>query len=119
MTSKNDQTIYIRKSAQATLRTLSELTRLSQSQILAEWLGEIQKVLDVLPESYRLTLASYANVKSKPKQVQTLFAPILCESLTIPDTFTEEEESIVIQGDVESKLRNVKKPKRKKKVLRK
>ena len=84
MNGTKNQTIYIRKSAQATLRELSEKTRLSQSVLVAEWLGSVQEVLDSLPDSYRLTVASYPNLKVKPRKSETWVAPIFAGEMEQP-----------------------------------
>jgi hypothetical protein len=118
MKEPKNRTVYIRKSSQATLRELSEKSRLSQSAIIAEWLNEIQKVINEFPEYFRITVASYANTKVRPRQVQTLLAPILCDSFDIPINTSDADADLLVRTDLDLKL--AKKGKAiKKKVLKK
>ncbi len=76
MSSKTNQTVYVRKGSQAVLKQLSEKTRLSQSEILANWLSAIEVVMNRFSDlSYdRLSFASYPTER---KEVKTLLAPII------------------------------------------
>lgn len=109
MKETKNQTVYIRKSSQATLRELSEKTRLSQSEIIAQWLTEIQKVINEFPECYRITYMAIADLKSKPRRIVCLLAPIICESLQFSPTNLSESvdetlADIEVRKDIEKKV---------------
>jgi hypothetical protein len=106
------QTVYIRKKSQLTLQKLSERTRLSQSEILAQWLESIQTVLDRfenLPYD-RLSMASYPSAIHK--QVCTMFAPIITNEVQIDlvtsEFINENLADLAIAKDLEKKLETAK-----------
>ena len=104
-----NRTVYIRKASQKTLRELSEKTRLSQSEILAQWLDAIQEVLNRFENlNYdRLSMASYAS--NTHKQVLTCFAPIICgepqfELDSKSESVNEANADLAIEKDIETRL---------------
>ena len=109
MTTKTNQTVYVRKSSQATLRLLSERTRLSQSEILSQWLESIQEILDrleTLPYN-RLSMGSYSS--NVHKQVITMFAPIITSEVQFEldsksESVNEAKADLAIKKDIETRL---------------
>jgi hypothetical protein len=110
MMKQQSASIYIRKEDQKTVQILKELTREPIAQIMHEFLEAIQKVLNSIPnETYRLTVMSIADLKSKPKRTVFLIAPIFAESLDFSPTNLSESvdqtlADIEIQKDIEKKV---------------
>jgi hypothetical protein len=104
MMKQTNNVVYVRKEAQNTLRELSEKTRLSQSQILADWLESLQTIMDKFPESYRITLMSFPTEKN----VVTLIAPVLAAEIEFKATNIEKEDSVLaekaVRADIEKKV---------------
>ena len=101
--------IYVRSKDRLTLQTLSDKTRLTQAEILSQWLSSIQTVLDrfeSLPYD-RLSMASYAS--NAHRQVLTMFQPIICgepqfELDSKSESVNESRADLAVIKDLETKL---------------
>lgn len=101
--------IYIRKADQKTVQFLKETTRVPIAEFMHEFLSALQEVFDSLPNCDRITIASYSDVKGKPKRVTVFIAPILAGSLQFEPTNMMEsvDETLAneaIKKDIEKKV---------------
>jgi hypothetical protein len=109
MMKQQSASIYIRKEDQKTVQILKEKTREPIAQTMHEFLEAIQKILDSMPNAYRLTVMSIADLKSKPKRTVFLIAPIFAESLNFePLNLSEAVDQCLaddaIRKDLEKKV---------------
>lgn len=103
-------TVWLSKPSAATLKRISDLSRIPISKLLKDYAEQLQIILDRCPEETdRITIASYAN--SKTKKVETLLAPLLSGSWDVPSVFTDEDVSLSIHSDIERKTIDLKKKK--------
>ena len=108
--------IYLRKEALDALTEISEDTRMSKVEILTEFIMALKQVKESLPAHYSLTLGSYPDVKSKPRRVVCLLAPIISGDFDVNSKISDSDADLLVRTDLELKVSKNGKSKKKRMV---